>query len=112
VVLIVHYKFMHLIIHFNPSATQLFPYTSILSLRFNFLTEMPVARCSQQHRFLIAAHSLQHFQGPNQEIIFLQSPHYHESCRLWAKCSMHSHVVYRALPWSYSLPHVGGQQCQ
>jgi hypothetical protein len=39
VVLIVHYKFMHLIIQFNPSATQLLLYTSILSLRFNFLKD-------------------------------------------------------------------------
>jgi hypothetical protein len=44
VVLIIYYKCINLIIHFNPGVTQLFLHTSFLSLPFNILTEMPVAR--------------------------------------------------------------------
>ncbi len=51
--LIIYYKHMHLIIHFNPGATQLFLQNFFLSLLFNILTEMPVASSSvdvwQQH---------------------------------------------------------------
>ncbi len=46
VVLILYYKRMHLIIHFNPGATQLFLCIFFLSLLFNILTEIPVASSS------------------------------------------------------------------
>jgi len=57
----------------------------------------------------------QHFQAPIQEYIWqciFPSPQYHEFCKHWAKPFMHSHVVYRVLPWSYSLPPVDGQNDQ
>jgi hypothetical protein len=47
VVLIISYKCMHLIIHFNPGETQLFLHTSFLSLPFNIVTEMAAA-CSSK----------------------------------------------------------------
>jgi hypothetical protein len=46
VVSIIYYKCVHLIIHFDPVVTQLSLHTSLLSLPFNFLTEMPVASSS------------------------------------------------------------------
>jgi hypothetical protein len=33
----------------------------------------------------------------------LASPHYDKFCKHQAKPSMQPHVVYRALPWPYSL---------
>ncbi len=47
VVLIISYKSMHLIIHFNPGEIQLFLHTSFFSLPFNTVTEMPAA-CSSK----------------------------------------------------------------
>jgi hypothetical protein len=47
VVLIISYKRMHLIIHFNPGEIQLFLHTSFFSLPFNIVTEMPAA-CSSK----------------------------------------------------------------
>ncbi len=53
VVLTLYYKCMHLVIYFNPGATQLFLHTFFFSLTFNILTKMPVASSSidvwQQH---------------------------------------------------------------
>jgi hypothetical protein len=46
VVLTIYYKCMHLIIHFNPGANQLFLHSFFLSLLFNILTDMPVASSS------------------------------------------------------------------
>ncbi len=71
--------------------------------------------CQQKHICLTAVHNWQHFQAPFQESVWqhvLQSPHYHEFCKRQAKPSMHPHVVYRALPWPYSLPPVDGQHSQ
>jgi hypothetical protein len=46
VVLIVYYKHMHLIIHFNPGVTWLFPHVSCLPLLFNIRVEMAIATSS------------------------------------------------------------------
>ncbi len=46
VVSIIYYKCMHLIIHFNPGATQVLPHTFFFPLLFNIVTEMPIANNS------------------------------------------------------------------
>jgi hypothetical protein len=63
VALAVYYKYMHLIIQFDPGAAQLFLNTSFLSLLFGD------ACCHQQHKCLVVAHKQQHFQAPIREFI-------------------------------------------
>jgi hypothetical protein len=46
VVLIVYYKCMHFIIHFNLGVTQLFFHTFYLLLLFNIFIEVPIANSS------------------------------------------------------------------
>jgi hypothetical protein len=65
--LIMYYKCMHLIIHFNPGATWLFLHTSFISLPVQHSHRY--ACYHRQHRCLIAAHNHQHFQAPVQESI-------------------------------------------
>ncbi len=65
------------------------------------------AYCQQQHN------NLQHFQAPIQGTWMFSHLHITMTfCKHRAKPSMQPHLVYRALPWLYSLPPLDGQHGQ
>ncbi len=102
-----YYKCMHLIIHFDPGATQLFLHTPFLLLLFNILTEMPIA--SSSSIITCSTFRLQ-FKEPECSPISTFTMN-SASTEQNLPCS-HIWFTGHSLPWLYSLAPLDGQHGQ